>query len=78
MSEDDITILNLDLKPKSRLCYYQGNFYHPLNLPGDMIGIVKRAIRTFIKENKQMVDKDRKHPDYKNVLQIFDAQMKKV
>lgn len=76
MNENDITIMNLDTVPKSRLYYYQGNFYYPLELSGKWIGIVKGAIRKFKKENAAMIEADRKHPEYKTIVQIFDEQFK--
>ena len=56
----------------SRLYYYQGNFYMPLMLRGDQVGKVKRAIREFKAANQELIDRDRSHPDYKTLLQIFD------
>lgn len=75
MSEDDITIMQLPTVPRSRLYYYQGNFYHPLDLPGACVGLVKRGIREFMKANRAMVERDRAHPDYKSLVQLFDEQM---
>ena len=73
MSLNDITIMALDTRPRSRLYYYQGNFYYPLEgLKGDMIGKVKGAIRKWKKENAAMFAADRAHLDYKTLVQIFD------
>ena len=58
-----------------RLYYYQGNFFHPLELVGYQVGIVKRAIRDFMKTNKELIKRDRAHPDYKNILELFDIQL---
>ena len=79
MTENDITLLTLTPvmmnQPKGRVYYYQGNFFHPLFLAGDQIGKVKRAIREFCKANAPMIKADRAHPDYKNLLEIFDEQV---
>lgn len=56
------------------LYYYQGNFYHPLDLVGDSVGKVKRGIREFMRDNKELVETDRASPDYKTLLQLFDEQ----
>jgi hypothetical protein len=75
MTENDITILNLDIRPRSRLYYYQGNFYYPLEgLTANIKNLIKLKINQFKKENKEMILKDRKDPEYKNILQIFDEQ----
>ncbi len=58
-----------------RLYYYQGNFFHPLSLTGSQPGIVKREMRKFYRANKAMVDADRAHPDYKNLLELFDEAL---
>lgn len=75
--DEVITILNLDTIPRSRLYYYQGNFYHPLDLHGRFIGQVRGAIHKFRKENKSLIEQDRKRPDYKTLVQIFDEQFNK-
>lgn len=62
------------IAPRAYLYYYQGNFYHPLDLIQDRVGKVKRAIREFIKNNKERIEKDRSHPDYKTLVQLFDEQ----
>ena len=75
MTTDDITIMQLDTRPRSRLYYYQGNFYHPLDLQGKFLGQVRGAIRRFTKANKEMVERDRSHPDYLTLVQLFDSQV---
>jgi len=78
--EADITILpNLPFQlpngkiGHSRLYYYQGNFYYPLEgLKGDTIGKVKGAIRKWKKENAALFAANRAHPDYKTLLEIWD------
>jgi hypothetical protein len=79
---EDITILK-DLrtlapgsKPNNRLYYYQGNFFLPISLHGGDYGRVKKAIRIFVKDNNELITKDRAHPDYKTRLDLFDEQMK--
>lgn len=73
MNPNDITIIDrLDTEKHSRLYYYQGNFYHPLDLPGKVVGLVRGAIRRFTRENKAMITADRAHPDYRTPVQLFD------
>ena len=72
MNPNDITIMQLDTKPKSRLYYYQGNFYHPIDLQGKLLGTVWGAIRRFTREKKAMITADRAHPDYRTLVQLFD------
>jgi hypothetical protein len=62
-------ILNLTAQ-KGRLYYYQGNFYHPLDLVGNSVGLVKRGIREFLAKNKDMVARDRASPDYKTLVEL--------
>lgn len=72
----DITLLNDVVNATgtiSRLYYYQGNFFHPLFLAPGQEGRVKRAIRMFGKANKELIAKDRAHPKYKNLIQLFDV-----
>ncbi len=71
LSQNEIPILTLKCQV-GRLYYYQGNFYHPLDLSGRNVGLVKGAIRDFIKENKALVDSDRSCPEYKTLIEIFD------
>ena len=54
------------------LYYYQGNFYMPLTLHGGDLARVKKAIRIFSRENKQLIASDRGHDDYQTTLEIFD------
>jgi hypothetical protein len=56
--------------------YYQGNIHHPYDLLGDRIGKVKRAVTEFINKNKERIEKDRSHPDYKTLVQLYDEQMR--
>lgn len=86
MSDKDITIFRLPklinsrgrvVRTSGRIYYYNGNIYQPdIPLVNDEIGKVKRAIRDFKKDNKTMVENDRKHPEYKNLLELFDLQIK--
>lgn len=77
MSEDDITILPSVLAitgQKGRLYYYQGNFYYPLALHGSEIGRVRKAIREFTRQNKQLIEADRSSSSYRTIVEIFDDQ----
>ena len=59
---------------KGTLYYFEGNFYHPIDLIGRSIGQVKRGIREFVKANKDLIKVDRAKPSYKTLVEIFDAQ----
>jgi len=59
---------------KGSLYYFEGNFYHPIDLVGRSIGQVKRGIRDFWKANKEKIKADRALPTYKTLVQIFDEQ----
>jgi len=77
MSEQDITLIEFPPqrgRGRSRLYYYQGNFFMPLTLINDEVGKVKRAIREFCKKNADLVKTDRAHPSYKNLVELFDEQ----
>lgn len=56
------------------LQYFQGNFFHTLNLTGGLPGIIAYEIRKFMKENKALVAKDRASPDYLRMDQLADLQ----
>lgn len=73
LSTETIHILRL-IDQTGTLYYYQGNFYHPLELKGSSPGLIKRGIRDFIKANKSLFESDRASPDYKNVVELFDEQ----
>lgn len=76
MSEDDITLIqgltlpNGRLSRSSRLYYYQGNFYAPLQLHGGENHRVLRATREFVKANAERIRRDRAHPSYRTKLQL--------
>lgn len=83
MDEEHISIMTLPrlynkrgvlLAPMAFVYYYQGNIYHPYELIGERIGKVKRAIEEFKLKNKERIEKDRSHPDYKSLVEIFDEQ----
>lgn len=74
MGESDITIMQLPTAPKSRLYYYQGNFYYPLDVSREMLQRIRFKIAQFKKENESLFKSDRSHPDYKSVVQLFDEQ----
>lgn len=65
-------ILNLEGQ-KGRLYYFQGNFFHPMDLKGDNVGRVKGAIRKFMQANRAMVDRDRAAPGYLTLVQLADV-----
>lgn len=75
MTDDTIHIIDLPMKPRACLYYYQGNFYHPIDLPGNCVGLVKGTIRNFMKLNKALVASDRADPTYKTLTELFDEQM---
>ena len=78
MDEKDITIAQIprsQFHARSRLYYYQGNFYHPLEMTRETASRVKNLINLFMKQNKEMIKRDRSHPDYKAMVQLFDEQM---
>lgn len=74
-TQEHIVILRITSRPKSTLYYYKGNFYYPNDLKDEWVGRVRGAIRKFLKENKEMVERDRKDPSYKTLVQLFDEQM---
>lgn len=74
MTTNTIHIMDLPTEPRSCLYYYQGNFYHPVDLPGNLLGKVRGAIRTFMKVNKEYVEQDRNDPSYKTLVQLFEEQ----
>jgi hypothetical protein len=75
MTQNEIHILRLTAQ-KGRLYYYQGNFFHPIDLVGSSPGLVRRGIRDFMKANAALVKSDRADPAYKSFPQLFDEQMK--
>lgn len=75
MTENEIHILDLPRPgrlPNSRLYYYQGNFFYPFDLMGNEPGRVKKAIRTFMKENGALVASDRADLGYKTLMELCD------
>lgn len=71
---DDVRTTYAGDRARHCLYYYQGNFYAPLDIHGGDIGRVKKAIRQFKKANAEQIAQDRAHPDYKTLLELFDAQ----
>lgn len=70
-----ITICVLEsTKPKSRLYYYQGNFFYPLFYPD--VGFIKKQIRHWLAtpKNKAMFESDRKSPEYLTVVELMDVE----
>ena len=79
MSED-ITILqglrlNGRFSQASRLYYYRGNFFQPLQVDGCEVGRIKRAMRQFCREHREKVEQDRARPGYRTLVELFDEQM---
>lgn len=72
LSADEHHILRLTSQ-KGRLYYFQGNFFHPLDLVGDSIGKVKRGIREFLRDHAPLVARDRASPDYRTLVQLGEA-----
>jgi len=58
--------------PRHLLYYYRGNFFCPMDLFGGDVAAVKKAVRKFKKENKELVEKDRSSPDYRTLPELFD------
>lgn len=71
MSPDEHHILKLT-EQKGRLYYFQGNFFHPIDLVGNSIGLVKRGIREFKRDHKALVASDRAHPNYRTPMELCD------
>lgn len=64
-------ILDLEGRPKGRLYYFGGNFYHPLNLTANQPGIIARGIREFKKANAELIQRDRASPFYKLLDEVL-------
>ena len=75
MSED-ITICNAAINhvQKSRIYYYQGNVYQPIGgyKNRKVKEQVERKIKAWMRQNKEMILKDRAHPEYKTLVQLAD------
>lgn len=72
MSPNEHHILKL-ADQHGRLYYFQGNFFHPLTLRHGSIGLVKRGIREFMRDNKALVASDRADPAYRTPAQLIDG-----
>lgn len=57
---------------RGRLYYFQGNFFHPLNLTANEPGLIARGIREFSKQHKSMIAAHRADPDYKTLEDLGD------
>ncbi|MEN6643491.1 MAG: hypothetical protein ABFE08_13685 [Armatimonadia bacterium] len=66
--------MDLPGRGRRRLYYYQGNFFHPVDLVGAEPGLVKRGIREFMKEHRALVETDRADTAYKTLMQLADVQ----
>jgi hypothetical protein len=73
LSTQEIHICRLQSQ-KGRLYYFQGNFFHPVDLIGSSVGLVKRGIREFlaVPAQKALLKADRASPNNKTVVQLFD------
>lgn len=72
----DIEILKL---PKlanglsgGRVYYHEGNIFMPLDATSRYPGKIKRAIREFMRDNKDRIIADRGKPGYKNLMELMD------
>lgn len=74
MSQEEVHILNL-VSQAGRLYYYQGNFYHPLELKGNSPGLIRKGIRDFMANHAELVSADRASPEYKTLVDLFDEQV---
>lgn len=72
MSIEEHHILKLT-DQKGRLYYFQGNFFHPLELVGNSVGLVKRGIREFLRDHAELVKSDRSDPAYRNLVQLAEV-----
>ncbi len=55
------------------LYYYQGNFFHPLDIePGPLLGKLRAAMWRFASANAGMIKADRKDPEYKTLAELSD------
>jgi len=59
---------------KSRLYYFFGNFFQPVDLHKKSLNKVKIAKFQFMRENAELIKKDRAHPEYKTLIELFDEQ----
>ena len=73
MTKDEIHIMDLPGPQSRRLYYFQGNFFHPMELPGAQLGLVRGAIRRFMKEHAAMVAADRADPAYRTLVDLVEA-----
>lgn len=78
MTTQEIHICDFPFGRGRRLYYYQGNFFHPIDLIGAEVGIVKGAIRRFLKDNASMVAADRADPAYKTLMELCDESQAEV
>lgn len=69
-----IPVMKESRKNYGGLHYFQGNFFHTLNLTGGFPGIIAYEIRKFMKENKALVTKDRSSSDYLRMDQLADLK----
>ena len=57
-----------------RVYYYHGNIFQPFGIHGSDAARVRIGIRNFMRDNKDMILADRKHPEYKTLVELYDSQ----
>lgn len=84
MSEENI-VVRRKLPVPGSLYYYQGNFFYPINyfddyrvIPEEVWKraerIIEHEIKQFKKKNAARIALDRKHPDYKTLVELMDLE----
>ena len=79
MAENEITIIR-NIKGSrglsARVYYYQGNIFMPMTIHGGDISRVKKAIMKFIRDNRELIAKDRSDPGYMSLAELAQEQMR--
>ena len=73
----DITVMSPVVSAngmKGRCYYYKGNFFQPMTIHPSYLGKMKKAKRQFMKDNAELIEKDRAHPEYKTLVELCDEQ----
>ncbi len=81
MDETDITIIRRAVtatRQPSRVYYYQGNIFGNAFIIQYDIGRVRGIVRRWVKANRERVNRDRAHPDYLSITELFDKQLEHV
>jgi hypothetical protein len=79
VNEDEITIcsnVRASRGQRGRVYYYQGNIFQPMGLHGEEISSIRKAIKMFYKEYSKRIVMDRKHPNYKTLVELAEEQYK--